>query len=135
MRAYESAFKINKKSGFISLDFGDFATLKAATPHPAAGTGHLTVTSWLELIFDQKTIGQGFVPRSKIKGSAQNSIRLDAPLGGLMLPRGAFGSSGLWRFPEALNDFESRWVGTNAERIQDIILDQFNEFLDEALNG
>jgi hypothetical protein len=135
LKAYETAFKVSKKGGILSLDFGDLATLKAATPHPAAGTGHLTVQSWLELALDKKTIGRGFVPRDRIKRSSQGSIRLDAPLGGLMLPKGAFGSSGLWRFPEALSDFESKWVGVNADKIQDLIFDQFSEFLNEALNG
>lgn len=135
LKAYESAFKVNKKGGILSLDFGDVAALKAATPHPAAGVGHLTVQSWLELALDKKTFGRGFVPRERIKRSAQKSIRLQAPLGGLMLPKGAFGSTGLWRFPEALSDFESKWIGNNASGIQDLIFDKFSEFLNEALNG
>lgn len=135
LKAYESAFKVSKKGGVLSLDFGDVAALKAATPHPAAGVGHLTVQSWLELALDKKTLGRGFVPRENIKRSAQKSIRLQAPLGGLMLPKGVFGSTGLWRFPEALGDFESKWIGNNAAGIQDLIFDKFAEFLNEALNG
>lgn len=135
LKAYERAFKIKKQGDTLSFEFGDYAVLKMGTPHPAAGVGYLDVQSWLELIVDDKTIGRGFVPRSQLKGSAQSAIRLDAPLGGLMLPRGAFGSSGLWRFPQALANFEEKWLASNIGRIEDILIEKLVEFAAEALNG
>lgn len=136
LKAYEtSAFKVRRRGNTLILEFGNTAALKAATKHPAAGTGHLTITSWMEWVFDGKQVNSGFVPRRKVLGKGQRSIRLKPPLGGLMLPRGALGSSGLWRFPEALKNYEDKWVTDNADKIQNAIDNKLVELINKNLNG
>jgi hypothetical protein len=89
LEAYEkSGFKVSKNRSTLLLQFGRVAQLKLATPHPAAGTGHLHIESWLEWIVDKKSVDSGYVPRSAIPKQTQKSIRLGSPLGGLMLSRG-----------------------------------------------
>jgi hypothetical protein len=123
LEAYKnSAFSIEKSNRFIALRFGDVAVLKAATPHPASGTGQLRVASWLEWIIDEKREPAGFVPRENLPASAHRSIRLNNPLGGLMLSRGKFGSTGMWRFPSHLMDYEEKWFGDNITAIQTAIV-------------
>jgi hypothetical protein len=46
-----------------------------------------------------------------------------------MLPRGSFGSSGLWRIPGRFLDFEDRWFQENAERIEKLLYQKMLEFL------
>jgi len=102
LRAYEkTAFKVTAHKRVIHLKFGDIVKLKAATPHPANGTGNLQIESWLNWIVDgEPVLGRGFVPRRDIPENVQEKIRLGSPLGGLMLPKGALGRSlGSWRFP------------------------------------
>jgi len=134
LKAYKtSAFKVQVRNDTISIEFGNVAALKAATKHPAAGTGHLTISSWLEWVLENKEVGRGFVPRRKVLGKAQGAIRLKSPLGGLMLPRGVMGSSGLWRFPTKLKNFEEKWLGRNANKIEDAMIDKFSEFLNKRI--
>jgi hypothetical protein len=124
LKAYATtAFKINVQKKQMNLEFGNYAKLKAATPHPADGTGHLHIDSWLEWV-DGKEVDSGFVPRSKLGNRAAKSIRLGEPLGGLMLPRGAYGSTGLWRFPSQLRQYEDKWFKQNIKAIQDLIIDK-----------
>lgn len=124
LKAYETtAFKINVQKRQMTLEFGNYARLRAATPHPANGTGHLHIDSWLEWV-DGKEVNRGFVPRSKLGGRAAKSIRLGSPLGGLMLPRGAYGSVGLWRFPSQLRHYEDKWFKQNIDVIQKVILEK-----------
>jgi len=135
LKAYESsAFRVKRKGDTLKLEFGNVAALKAATKHPAAGTGHLTISSWMEWVFDKKQVNSGFVPRRKVLGG-QRSIRLGSPLGGLMLPRGALGSSGLWRFPEALLNYEDKWVSENTSKIQEAIDKKVVELMNKNING
>jgi len=121
LRAYATtAFKIVVGKNQMILQFGNYAKLKAATPHPANGTGNLHIDSWLEWV-KGKEVNRGFVPRSKLDKNASKSIRLGEPLGGLMLPRGAYGSVGLWRFPAQLKSYEQQWVTQNIAVIQELI--------------
>jgi hypothetical protein len=135
LKAYlTTAFKVKRKGETLSLEFGNVAALKAATKHPAAGTGHLSISSWMEWVFDKKQVNSGFVPRRKVLGG-QKSIRLGTPLGGLMLPKGALGSSGLWRFPEALSNYEDKWISENSGKIQQAIDNKVVELMTKNING
>jgi hypothetical protein len=128
LEAYKTkAFKVIQRGRSIRIQFGDVAQLKLATPHPASGTGFLQIKSWLEWIVDAKTVGSGFVPRNRIPGNAKKKIRLGSPLGGLMLRRGVFGSSGLWRFPSSLLNYEDDWFKENIKAIQDAITKRITE--------
>lgn len=121
LKAYATtAFKIRIYKKQMVLEFGNYARLKAATPHPANGTGHLHIDSWLEWV-EGKEVNRGFVPRDKLGKNATKSIRLGAPLGGLMLPRGAYRSTGLWRFPSQLRNYEDKWFKQNANVIDKLI--------------
>ena len=127
LQAYATtAFKVRIHKHHMVLEFGNYAKLKAATPHPADGTGHLHIDSWLEWV-EGREVHRGFIPREKIHGRAIKSIRLGDPLGGLMLPRGAYGSTGLWRFPSALRDYEDKWFMQNIITIQRLLTDKMLE--------
>lgn len=127
LQAYaNTAFKVRIFKKQMTLEFGNYARLKAATPHPANGTGHLHIESWLEWV-DGKEVNRGFVPREKLGGTASKAIRLGEPLGGLMLPRGAYGSTGLWRFPAQLRHYEDKWFKQNIEAIEKVITQKMLE--------
>ena len=132
--AYERTIKVDRTGQQLRIKFGDWALLKMLTPHPAAGTGNLHVTSWLEFVVDGLTVDRGFVPRARLPKSAEGSIRLGAPLGGLMLPRGVLGSTGLWRFPAQLRSFEQSWLQTNVTVIQNAIVRKTIELLAQRLS-
>lgn len=132
--AYENkAFSIRSYKKQMTFQFGDIAKLKVATPHPASGTGNLHIQSWLEWIVDDLPVARGYVPRSNLSPGAQKSIRLGSPLGGLMLPRKAFGSTGLWRFPNELKNFEDKWFRENIDKIQTFILEKALEIFAQKL--
>ena len=134
LQAYEkNAFKVSKSRSTLLFKFGDLAQLKLATPHPANGTGNLQLESWLEWIVDKKTVESGFVPRSDIPGGVQKNIRLGQPLGGLMLPQGAFGSTGKWRFPSEHMNYDVKWLAENLRTIEKVIFDQAIRFLQDRL--
>jgi hypothetical protein len=134
LEAYEKfAFKVIKNRTTIFLQFGDVAKLKLATPHPASGTGNLHLDSWLEWIIDQETVDSGFVPRSRIPGGAQKAIRLSSPLGGLMVPRGIFGSTGEWHFNKRYVNYDVSWLKQNIQHIEKAILKQAILFLQARL--
>jgi hypothetical protein len=131
LKAYErTAFSVKRTKRSITLRFGNVAKLKSATPHPATGTGQLKIASWLEWILDDEAvIGRGFVARKDIPKGTQNKIRLGPPLGGLMLPRGAFNeSTGSWRFPQQFANYEDEWLAKNLVKIQRAIMDQMVKF-------
>lgn len=124
LQAYAtSAFDVRSTKRQVTMQFGKYAQLKAATPHPADGTGHLHIDSWLDWV-DGKEVESGFVPREKLGGKMLKSIRLGEPLGGLMLPRGAYGSTGLWRFPTQLKKYEDQWFSQNIEAIQKLLIER-----------
>lgn len=124
LKAYAStAFKIKIQKRQMNFEFGNYARLKAATPHPANGTGHLHIDSWLEWV-EGKEVHRGFVPREKLGKKTAKSIRLGEPLGGLMLPRGAYGSIGLWRFPAQFRHYEDKWFKDNISVIQKLIIEK-----------
>ena len=124
LRAYENTIKIKRGRGQVAIQFGNLALLKLATPHPANGTGNLHIESWLEWIFDGKKVESGYVPRSKLPSSLQKNIRVKSSPGGLMLSKGNFGSTGLWRFPSQLADFERKWLSTNLSIIEKLVQEQ-----------
>lgn len=127
LQAYATtAFKIKQYKKQINLEFGNYAKLKAATPHPADGTGHLRIDSWLEWV-EGKEVNSGFVPRSKLSGRSLHAIRLGEPLGGLMLPRGSYGSTGLWRFPTQLRQYEQKWFAQNIKTIETLLVNKMFE--------
>jgi|APGre2960657404_1045060.scaffolds.fasta_scaffold07881_4 hypothetical protein len=126
--AFENSFKIRKSKSGMDIMFGNFATLRAATPHPFAGEGLLTVSSWLELL-DQPNPNYGFVPRSKLNKTSQEYIRLGKPKGGLMLKEDVFGSSGFWAVPTVYKDWDKIWVVKNSPKIQKKILEKLQHFL------
>ena len=135
LQAYEKTIKAKRSNGIFSLAFGNVAALKMATPHPAAGTGNLHIQSWLEWIVDNKTVDSGFVARNELPKQTQKRIRLGSPLGGLMLPQGIMGSSGLWRFPDQLRSYEQNWLRSNVKRIETVLLEKMIEFLAIRANG
>lgn len=131
-----SAFTISHNKSSVELDFGILAKLKMATPHPAAGTGHLQIVSWLEWISESVAVARGYVPRNSIPPKVQNAIRLGSPLGGLMLPRGALGSIGRWEFPTQYSDYIDKWFAENVNKIQSALVDKaFSIFKDKLKNG
>ena len=121
LRAYKSTMKVIRNSSQVHIKFGNLALLKLATPHPASGTGHLQIESWLEWVFDGKTVDSGFVPRTRLPGGLQKNIRVKSSPGGLMLSKGHFGSTGLWRFPPQLADFEKKWLRENVAKIEKLV--------------
>lgn len=132
--AYKSSFSISRNNKILILQFGDTARLKMGTAHPASGTGHLQISSWMEWILDGVNVGSGYVPRGKLPKNTQKSIRISSAPGGLMLPRGVFGSSGMWKFPSNLRDYDRTWVAANSGKIQDAIVSQMAAFLSKRLS-
>ncbi len=133
LEAYKTSFNISRSGRMIMLSFGDTARLKIGTPHPASGTGFLQIASWMEWILDGINVGSGYVPRVKLPSKVQKSIRVRSSPGGLMLPRGAFGSTGLWQFPANLQDYDREWLANNIGKIQDVVIDQMTVFLERRL--
>ena len=129
LAAYERTIKTGRNNRQVFIRFGDVALLKLATPHPASGTGHLTLDSWLEWVVDKKKVARGFVPRSALPAGSQKRIRLNSAPGGLMLASGKFGSSGLWRFPARFQDFEDKWLRGNVRKIERAVIKQTIVFL------
>lgn len=135
LQAYENTITVKREGLQLEIKFGDLARLKTATPHPAAGTGHLNVESWLEWIVDGTTVGRGFVPRQKLPERVDKYVRLGSPLGGLMLPRGQLGSMGLWRFPGRFKNYDEKWLRDNLSHIEDVIINQLTVFLARRIRG
>jgi hypothetical protein len=135
LRAYErDAFKVKRFKRVITLQFGNVARLKAATPHPATGRGQLKITSWLEWIIDKKTVrSRGFVPRKDLSKDAAANVR-SSP-GGLMLPRGVFGSTGFWKFPSQFVNYEDDWLRRNVKKIEQAILRQMMIFFQKRIDA
>ena len=122
LAAYEKTIKVTRSGRVIKIKFGDLAKLKLATPHPASGTGNLNVESWLEWAIEDKKVESGFVPREKLpRGGIQKRIRLQGAPGGLMLPKGRFGSKGSWQFPKRYADFEEKWFKRNVVKIREAV--------------
>lgn len=122
LEAYKKTFRTEVTRSSVRLLFGDVAVLKSNTIHPATGTGKLSVESWLDWIVDKEAVTDaGFIPRESIPKTLQGNIRLSSPLGGLMLPRGRFGSTGLWRFPSVLAEFDKDWLSKNKAQIELLI--------------
>lgn len=132
--AYKASFSIARNNRMLILRFGDTALLKMGTAHPASGTGRLTITSWMEWVLDGVNSDAGYVPRSRVPAGAQKHIRIHSAPGGLMMPRGVFGSSGFWKFPSTLLDYDRKWVSNNSSKIEDAIVHQMTIFLSKRLS-
>lgn len=137
LEAYaKTAFTLTPYKYQVTLQFGQLAKLKTATQHPAGGTGHLQVISWLEWVTDSLVVGKGYVPRANIPVKAQTNIRLGSPLGGLMLSQGALGSLGSWHFPIQYSNYDEKWFSENIDKIQKVLIEKsFNIFKDKLTNG
>lgn len=131
LEAYLSSFTVSVRGNTLTFRFGNVAALKAGTPHPASGTGLLEIDSWLTWILDGRSEPRGFVPRERIRGSSlspkrikklESHIRLKPPLGGLMLPGKFLKSTGLWRVPSFIQNYERRWLTRNAGKIQQLLI-------------
>jgi hypothetical protein len=72
-------------------------------------------------VFDKKKVASGFVPRNRMPVAIQKRIRVQSAPGGLMLSKGTFGSTGLWRFPTQLADFEVKWLRENVSTIEKLV--------------
>jgi hypothetical protein len=133
--AYLKTFRVDTRGYTISFSFGNVYNLIRATPHPANGTGRLKVGSWLRWAVDGKKVpDRGYVPRSNIpQGRLQKRIRLNNPLGGLMLPGGAFGSTGRWELPLVLRNYADEWFVMNKKTIEDLIAAQMEAALIKEL--
>lgn len=133
--AYMKTFRVDMIGSTISLEFGNVYNLIRATPHPSNGTGNLKIGSWLRwAVDDQKVSDRGFVPRSKVpKGRLQDRIRLNNPLGGLMLPGGAYGSTGRWELPAFLRTYADEWFLRNRKVIEQLIMEQLEAALIQEL--
>lgn len=134
LSAYKKSFEIKRKGQEISFNFGDTTKLKMMTPHPYSGVKNLQVESWLEWVVDKEKVASGFVSRDRLPDRLQKSIRLNEPLGGLMLPRNSFGSTGLWQFPEALTDYDRKWLENNEDNILRLIREEAGRILVRKLN-
>ena len=136
--AYKSSFRLYVRRNYIGFSFGNTAALIKATPHPANGTGKLRIGSWMKWITNsdgdpgQTVDDAGFVPRSKIPPKSQRFIRLNSPLGGLMLPKGRLGSIGRWSLSNE-NTYADRWFIKNKDKIEDLMEDKMKQFLMEHL--
>jgi len=130
--AYEESFSAIVAGTSVVMLFGDEDLIKIRTAHPATGTGHLQVESWMDWVFDGETVGRGFVPRGKLPKGADANVRLASPLGGLMLPQGVLGSTGNWSFPSDLMDFDSKWFVANLPIIELVVAKQAQIFLSES---
>lgn len=120
VRAHQRAYSVNINANQLSLNFGDISVLKAATQHPFDGIGALSIGSWLEWVHDgQNVTDAGFVDRDDLPDRLTGYIRLPDPLGGLMLPRGSFGSAGTWKVPPIYNNYISKWMTKNKPAIID----------------
>lgn len=133
LEAYLVSIKVERHGLGLAVRFGDLAILKLMTPHPAAGTGNLHIESWLEWVVDGIPADAGYVPRSRLSESATKSIRITSAPGGLMLPRGALGSTGIWRFPHKYMDYEKRWLSDNIVAIQGLLMKQLSRFLSKRV--
>lgn len=133
--AYLKTFRVETRGYTINFAFGNVYNLIKATPHPANGTGKLRVGSWLRWAVDgEKVDDRGYVPRSRIpQGRLQNRIRLSDPLGGLMLPGGALGSTGRWELPTVFKNYADEWFVLNQKVMEDLIMAELEAALIKEL--
>lgn len=130
LQALISSFKVMKTKNGLDITFGNFAKLRTQTPHPFAGEGLLSVTSWLELV-KKPNPNYGFVPRSSLNKVAQEYIRLGKPKGGLMLEKGVFGSTGKWSAPVQYKNWEEQWALASAPKVQKLIMTKLKAFMEK----
>lgn len=135
--AYRASLKVRANNKGLSLAFGDMATLKLMTPHPAAGVGNLHVESWLEFFLPgQVQVASAFVPESRLPGKAKKVIRSKDVSGGLMLPVGSYGVNQPWSpiFNKG-KDYNTRWLDDNLKDIENAIVDKLIFFLQKRMNS
>lgn len=135
LKAYIDSFTVRTQGRSLIFRFGDEAELKYGTPHWASGTGKLKVKSWLQWIVDEESVGDGgYVDRNNLPPELQDRPRLDAPLGGLMLPRGRFGSRGYWRFDPKLRQYHVDWLQSNMQAIEAAIGNEFEKLMQHEVS-
>jgi hypothetical protein len=142
LEAYRASFKIDVKGSSLLFQFGNVASLIKGTPHPADGTGKLKIRSWMRWITSSEggpglpVTDAGFVPRARLNSTSQKSIRLNSPLGGLMLSKGRVGSAGTWEADESAKNYDEVWFAKNQDKIAIAINDRMAElFAGALLNG
>lgn len=131
LKAYRDTFRVDVRGYTVFFSFGNVYNLIRATPHPADGTGQLRIGSWMRWAIDgEKVNDRGYVPRTQVpKGRMQDRIRLNSPLGGLMLPAGSFGSRGRWELPIVLRNYADEWFVLNKKQIESLLTSQLEVFL------
>ncbi len=136
LEAYLKTFRVDTRGYTTRFEFGNVYNLLQATPHPANGTGKLNVGSWMAWAINGKTVNNyGYVPRSRIpKGGLRKRIRLNDPLGGLMLKSGSFGSTGSWQIPQVLQTYADQWFLKNQAVIENVMAHKMEEILIRAFN-
>jgi hypothetical protein len=134
LKAYEKTIKVTLRSDTLFVTFGRQKDLKAATPHPATGTGNLRVESWLDWVGPRPTrVQAAFVPRAKLPKRTQKSIRISSAPGGLMLSVGSYGENKPWQFPKSFSDYEQKWLNANFDKIERVVIDQLTVFYEKRL--
>ena len=135
LNAYLYGYKIVRSKTTIELRFGEEKDLIRKTPHWANNTGKLRINSWMTWILTNRIVADyGYVPRPSLPKGLQRRIRLSDPLGGLMLSKGKFRSSGRWQFPSVFKDYYVTWFNQNQSEIAKLMDKQFRLFLQVAMN-
>lgn len=133
--AYQNSFDIQISNNKIVFKFGDIAKLIAGTPHPASGTGNLTIKSWMQWIVQKYNVrGYGYVKKSDLPRGLHRRIRVKSVPSGLMIRRGNFGSSGSWKVPDQYRNYAQDWFASNVNAIEKAIIDQIIVFLNMRLS-
>lgn len=134
LQAYINSVEVSRTQRSIILSIGDTEAIRSATPHPARGTGNLQVNSWMDWVLFPIVVGAGYVSRDELPNRLEKYIRLDNPLGGLMLSAGSFGSSGSWRVPQEYRNFSSQWLKRNNDKISKAFKKELNVLVDRYLS-
>jgi hypothetical protein len=118
----------------LSIEFGNVAKLKMATPHPRAGVKHLQIQSWLEWAVDGVDVDSVFVPASKLGPFERKFIKVKDSPGGLMVLPGSRISNrtGLytpWKFPEFLKNYDKHWISENSKNIEKLVFNKLRYFI------
>lgn len=134
LRAYEKTLKVTLRSGTLFITFGTFKSLKDATPHPAAGTGNLNVSSWLDWVGPRPVrVQAAYVPRQELPKRARKRIRISSAPGGLMLSASSSGNRSPWQFPKNLSDYQEQWLKDNFNEIETLVSNQLTVFYAKRL--
>jgi len=136
LAAYDKTFRVDTRGFTTKFDFGNVYNLLQATPHPANGTGQLKIKSWMSWVIDGKVVpNYGYVPRNKLPNSRKlrQHIRLNDPLGGLMLRANKFGSTGHWALPAVVTTYADQWFISNQAKIEAAMQTKLEEIFTRRL--